>query len=51
MLIKVGEGGEAMAECTVWDPFQVHFAVDYSLARWHWQFDRAALIEHRDLKR
>lgn len=33
-----------------WDRFQVHFAVDYSLVRWYWHLDSAALTEHIHLK-
>lgn len=41
---------EGMLICVVWERFQVHFAVYYSLARWCWHFDSAALTEHIHLK-
>lgn len=41
---------EGMLICIAWDHFQVHFAVDYSLARWRWHLDSAALTEHIHLK-
>ncbi len=41
---------EGMLICIAWDHFQVHFAVDYSLARWRWRFDSAALTERIHLK-
>lgn len=61
MLISVRLGGagsavvgkvrwEGMLICVAWDRFQVHFAVDYSLARWRWHLDSAALTEHIHLK-
>lgn len=42
-----GEGGGGEKPASVaWDRFQARFAVDYSLVRWRWQLDSAALTEH-----
>lgn len=41
---------EGMLICVAWDRVQVHFAVDYSLARWRWHLDSTALTEHIHLK-
>lgn len=39
-----------MVICIAWDHFQVHFAVNYSLARWRWHLGSAALTKHIPLK-
>lgn len=48
---EVGREREEKKPVSVnWDLFQARFAVDYSLVRWRWQLDRAALTEHIRLK-
>lgn len=50
---EVGVGREREEKKPVsvnWDRFQARFAVDYSLVRWRWQLDSAALTEHIRLK-
>lgn len=42
---------EELLICVAWERFQVHFAVDYSLARWCQHFDSAALTERLHLKK
>lgn len=39
-----------MLICEGRDPFQVHFAVDYSSARWRWHLGGGVLTERIHLK-
>lgn len=49
--VVVGEvRWKEMLICIAWDHFQVHFAVNYSLARWHWHLGSAVLTKHVHLK-